>query len=51
MKHIKIRNFGPLRNVDIDLSQINLIIGLQSSGKSCDNRQRSSLMEIILLQD
>lgn len=23
MKHIKIRNFGPLRNVDIDLSQIN----------------------------
>ena len=35
MKHIKIRNFGPLRNVDIDLSQINLIIGLQSSGKSC----------------
>ena len=35
MKHIKIKNFGPLRNVDIDLSQINLIIGLQSSGKSC----------------
>lgn len=35
MKHIRIRNFGPLRDVDIDLSQLNLIIGLQSSGKSC----------------
>ena len=35
MKHIKIRNFGPLREVDMDLSQLNLIIGLQSSGKSC----------------
>lgn len=35
MKHLIIKNFGPLRNVDIELSQLNLIIGLQSSGKSC----------------
>lgn len=35
MKHIIIRNFGPLKDVDIDLARINLIIGLQGSGKSC----------------
>lgn len=35
MKHLRIRNFGPLKNVDIDLGRINLIIGLQGSGKSC----------------
>lgn len=35
MKHIVIRNFGPLKAVDINLSKINLIIGMQSSGKSC----------------
>lgn len=35
MKHIVIRNFGPLKEVDIDLARINLIIGLQGSGKSC----------------
>lgn len=35
MKHLIIRNFGPLQNVDIELGLVNLIIGLQSSGKTC----------------
>lgn len=35
MKHLTIRNFGPLKDVDIGLGRINLIIGLQGSGKSC----------------
>ena len=35
MKHLVIRNLGPLREVDIELKRINVIIGLQSSGKSC----------------
>ena len=35
MKHLIIRNFGPVREADIEISRINLIIGMQSSGKSC----------------
>ena len=35
MKHLIVRNIGPLREVDINIESINLIIGLQSSGKSC----------------
>lgn len=35
MKHIIIKNFGPLKDVEMKLSRINLIIGLQGSGKSC----------------
>lgn len=35
MKHLIIRQFGPIEEVDIDLKRINLIIGPQSSGKSC----------------
>lgn len=35
MKHLIIRNFGPLHRVDIQLAKVNLVIGLQSSGKSC----------------
>lgn len=35
MKRLIIRNIGPLNNVDIALSKINLIIGPQSTGKSC----------------
>ena len=35
MKHLIVRNIGPLREVDINIDSINLIIGLQSSGKSC----------------
>ena len=35
MKHIVIRNLGPLREADVELKQINVIIGSQSSGKSC----------------
>lgn len=35
MKTLKIRNFGPIREADIEMSRINLIIGMQSSGKSC----------------
>ncbi len=34
MKHIIIRNLGPLESVDILLSQVNVIIGPQSLGKS-----------------
>ena len=35
MKRLKIRNFGPLSQADISLREKNLIVGLQSSGKSC----------------
>jgi len=35
MKRLIIKEFGPLNNVDIALSKINLIIGPQSTGKSC----------------
>ena len=35
MKTLKIRNFGPIREADIEMSRINLIIGMQNSGKSC----------------
>ena len=34
MKHLIIRHFGPIDEVDIELNRINLIIGPQSSGKS-----------------
>lgn len=30
-----IRNFGPVREADLELGQVNVIIGMQSSGKSC----------------
>ena len=35
VKRLKIRNFGPLAQADVSLLKKNLIIGLQSSGKSC----------------
>ncbi len=35
MKHLIIRNVGPLKDVDVDFRQFNVIIGPQSSGKSC----------------
>lgn len=35
MKRLIIKNIGPLKEVDIALSRINLIIGPQSTGKSC----------------
>lgn len=35
MRHIVIRHFGPLEEADIYMSRMNLIIGLQGSGKSC----------------
>lgn len=34
MKHLIIRHFGPIKEVDIELGHVNLIIGPQSSGKS-----------------
>ena len=34
MKHLVIRDFGPVKKVDIKLKRVNLIIGPQSSGKS-----------------
>lgn len=35
MKHLVIRNLGPLKEAEIELKRINVIIGSQSSGKSC----------------
>ena len=35
MKRLIIRNLGPLTDVSIELGRVNLIVGLQSSGKSC----------------
>ena len=35
MRYLRIKNFGPLLDIDLELDQFNLIIGLQSSGKSC----------------
>ncbi len=35
MKHLIIRNIGPLKEADIQLDRLNVIIGTQSSGKSC----------------
>lgn len=35
MKHLIIRHFGPIKEVDVELKRVNLIIGPQSSGKSC----------------
>ena len=35
MKHLVIRNLGPLKEADVELNRINVIIGSQSSGKSC----------------
>lgn len=35
MKHLVIKNFGPIRNADLQLGQVNVLIGMQSSGKSC----------------
>lgn len=38
MKHLVINNIGPLKEVDMELKRINLLIGLQSSGKSTINK-------------
>jgi hypothetical protein len=35
MKHLVIKNFGPIDFADLNLGQVNVIIGMQSSGKSC----------------
>lgn len=35
MKHLVIKNLGPVVKADIELKRINCIIGPQSSGKSC----------------
>jgi len=35
MKHLVIRHFGPIIEADVELKRINLVIGPQSSGKSC----------------
>lgn len=34
MKHLTVRNFGPIIEVDLELKRYNLFIGQQSSGKS-----------------
>lgn len=35
MRKVVIRNIGPLKAVEIELAKVNVIIGPQSSGKSC----------------
>lgn len=35
MRHLQIKNFGPIKSADLELGQVNIITGLQSSGKSC----------------
>lgn len=35
MRHLVIRNLGPLREADVFLNKINIIVGPQSAGKSC----------------
>lgn len=35
MKRLQIKNLGPIQEANIEIGQINVIIGLQSSGKSC----------------
>ena len=35
MARLIIKNIGPLETVDIELAKVNVIIGPQSSGKSC----------------
>ncbi len=35
MKRLIIQNIGPLKKVDIEFGKLNVIIGTQSSGKSC----------------
>src|SRR5690554_4749715 len=34
MERLRVKNFGPLRDVDIELKNINIFIGTTSSGKS-----------------
>lgn len=38
MAHLIIRNIGPIKDVDIELNKINVIMGPQSSGKSTINK-------------
>lgn len=35
MRRLIIRNFGPIKEANLDFGRVNLITGLQSSGKSC----------------
>lgn len=35
MKRLLIKNFGPIENANLTLRQVNIITGMQSSGKSC----------------
>lgn len=35
MRRLRIKNFGPIQEANLELGQVNVIIGLQSSGKSC----------------
>lgn len=35
MKKISIRNFGPIREAEIEMERMNIFVGPQSTGKSC----------------
>lgn len=35
MKRLLIKNFGPIKDANLTLGQVNIITGMQSSGKSC----------------
>lgn len=34
MRHLKIQNFGPLKEAELEIGRLNIIVGPQSSGKS-----------------
>ena len=35
MRKVIIRNIGPLQKAEIELARVNVVVGPQSSGKSC----------------
>lgn len=35
MRHLVIKNLGPINAADLQIGQVNVLIGMQSSGKSC----------------
>lgn len=43
MRHIVIRNLGPLAEADVFLNKINIIVGPQSAGKSCLLKSKQSV--------
>ena len=36
MKKIEVKNFGPIKNANVDFGDITILIGAQASGKTSD---------------